>query len=282
MGKRRNTAKTGDKALYKAKLASKGHRSSGTNTKKNHSQSRYDEANDDDNDGVYDKVDRYHNQREEFLKLDGGSDSESDNDRGEETEAIMDLGVGGDDSSSDSESLSGGEDHSDMASTQNENAEISSDDDDDQENFEMEDVRDWGKRKSSYYNGDTADLEIGQEQDDAFLEEEGAKEVNAARYKDMTEDDFILSDNEEDDDGLNKLDLTKPLRDVAKLSTRDRRRVLEKQHPELLPLVLHFSSVAAKFTNETNIATEALFDGEEGAAEVRWCDTVSSVALMID
>ena len=50
----------------------------------------------------------------------------------------------------------------------------------------------WGKKKKSYYYGDTADLEIGQDEEEAYLEEEAAKEVLKARYADMEEGDFAL------------------------------------------------------------------------------------------
>lgn len=86
MGKRRNTAKTGDKAIYKSRAPANqaGHAT------------KHDD--DDDDDPMYSKVDRFHNKRdEEFLKLDGNqSDSESE----EEREAVMDLGIGGEESAS--------------------------------------------------------------------------------------------------------------------------------------------------------------------------------------
>jgi U3 small nucleolar RNA-associated protein 3 len=227
MGKKRNTAKTGDSAIYKGR----------NNVAK-------DEVKDADDDVMYDRVDRFHNEKEEeFLKLDGpANDSESD---GEKEEGVMDFDDSG------------------------EEQELSSSDDDDEEE-DMEDVRDWGKKKAAYYNGDTADLEIGQDEEDAYLEEEAAKEVQAARYKEMSEDDFVLSDNEEDkkEAGDEDVELSSA-RDVMKLSLKDKRKVLDKQHPEFLPLISYFSSVVKDLDSRTAVATGALFDGDDDNAEVR-------------
>jgi U3 small nucleolar RNA-associated protein 3 len=257
MGKKRNTAKTGDQALYKGR----------DNVIKDPP-----DVEDDDNDPMYNRVDRFHNAREEeFLKLDRttGDDSEDD---GEKEEAVMDLGVGGESSDESSHDSDGEDDvvknarHVDPDLSGEE--ELSSSDDDDEE-METEDVRDWGKKKAAYYNGDTADLEIGQDEEDAYLEEEAAKEVQAARYKEMSEDDFVLSDNEEDKKqvGDEAAELSSA-RDVMKLSLKDKRKVLDKQHPDFLPLLSHFSSVVKDLDSRTAVAAGALFDKDENA-EVR-------------
>jgi U3 small nucleolar RNA-associated protein 3 len=256
MGKKRNTAKTGDSAIYKGR----------DNVVK-------DDVKDADQDEMYDRVDRFHNAKEEeFLKLDGPAAEDSEDD-GEKEEGVMDLGVGGessDESSNDSdeeEEVVRNAKHVDSDVSGEE--ELSSSDDDDEEE-DMEDVRDWGKKKAAYYNGDTADLEIGQDEEDAYLEEEAAKEVQAARYKEMSEDDFVLSDNEEDKKQVGDEDVElSSARDVMKLSLKDKRKVLDKQHPEFLPLISYFSSVVKDLDSRTAVATGALFDGEDDNAEVR-------------
>jgi U3 small nucleolar RNA-associated protein 3 len=255
MGKKRNTAKTGDSAIYKGR----------NNVIK-------DTVKDDDNDPMYNRIDRFHNAKEEeFLKLDAGND-DSESDDGEKEEGVMDLGVGGESSD---ESDSDGEDDDDVVKNARHvdpdsgEEELSSSDDDDEEE-EMEDVRDWGKKKASYYNGDTADLEIGQDEEDAYLEEEAAKEVQAARYKEMSEDDFVLSDNEEDEkEAGDEVGELSSARDVMKLSLKDKRKVLDKQHPEFLPLLSYFSSVVKDLDSRTAVAAGALFDGDDENAEVR-------------
>lgn len=46
---------------------------------------------------------------------------------------------------------------------------------DSEEEEESEQEEGWGKKKKTYWQGDTADLEIGQEMDDALEEEEAVK-----------------------------------------------------------------------------------------------------------
>jgi U3 small nucleolar RNA-associated protein 3 len=186
----------------------------------------------------------------------------------------MDLALGGESSSSsssseetDEESVNEeGEDVRSGASEEEE--ELSSSSDEDEEEEDGEAVRDWGRKKSSYYHGDTADLEIGQDEEDAFIEEEAAKEVQAARYKEMAEDDFVLSDAEEGENGAAEATMEVAERDISKLTTKDKRKLLERQHPELLPLLAHFSNIVEDLDQVTSVATRAMFDGEEGIAEV--------------
>ena len=282
MGKsrRRNTAKTGDRALY-------GSRGAGGDAAGGRSGDHRD-----DEDAVYDEVDRYHNRKDEedYLKLGDGEDDEDDEDEYDKQEAVMDLGAGGDSSSSDE-----GDDDEDEDEGFNRKARqqrqkknraaddassSSSDDDDDDammDNMEPEDVRDWGRKKSMYYHGDTADLEIGQEKDDAYLEEEAARELQSSRYADMSEDDFALDDVEGGEKSSGSAGEKKDRRkqppataDVQrqqehlskkKLSTKEKRKYLDRQHPELLPLLSYFSDVVGDLSCRTSVATDALFFG---------------------
>ena len=146
-------------------------------------------------------------------------------------------------------------------------------------------VLNWGGRKNAYYHGDTADLEIGQEEDDADLEEEAGKEVLRERLKDMDEGGFLMSgdEGEEDDEGTEKEkkkkkkrggrgaeedeeEGTETLRSAArrpdrlsKLSRSDRIRILRSDHPELMPLVEHFrDGPVSELAGETRAALGAL------------------------
>lgn len=280
MGKKRNSAKTGDKAIYKrnaeAREAEASRRSSSSKKQKS-----------DPN--MYNDVDAFHNEQDQnFLNLerDAEDDASSESDEGEE--AVMDLGVGGESSSDDGDDDSDSDDDEDAAPLMRQ-ANVpdsdSSDDDDDEE--DMEDVRDWGRKKSDYYHGDTADLELGQDEEDAFLEEEAAKEVQAARYEEMDEDDFALSDDDDSDNENTKGKGSKAkkqkgaaaeeksttskissIRDVSKLSKKDRHKLLEKQHPGLLQILSHFSEAVQDLTERTSVATGALFgDNQETSDE---------------
>jgi hypothetical protein len=62
-----------------------------------------------------------------------------------------------------------------------------------------DDLKKWGKKKT-YWTGDTADLEIGQEMEDAEAEEEAARELQQQKSKRMKAKDFRDDLDEEDDE----------------------------------------------------------------------------------
>jgi hypothetical protein len=57
----------------------------------------------------------------------------------------------------------------------------------------------WGK-KQNYWAADTADLEIGQDMQDALDEEEAAKDLQKKRLKSINAEDFAMSDSDSNDD----------------------------------------------------------------------------------
>jgi U3 small nucleolar RNA-associated protein 3 len=293
MGKRRNTAKTGDKAIYK-----------GRSPKHDVSKKRRIGADHDDN--IYNEIDRFHHEREqeEFIRFgdaeNDGDDDHDDKDLIGNKEAVLDLGVGGDINSSDDEdgdgdddnssveqqrnakdgASGGGDSSSDSDSFSGSDSDDDDDDDDDIKNLKeqikaaSEDPRKWGKKKSMYYHGDTADLEIGQEEEDAYLEEEAAKEVQASRFQEMDEDDFVLSDHEDDPKARDvsegttvRTEKLNSLRDISKLSKKEAKKLLRKQHPEVVPMVSYFVDIVKDLRDRTDVATKALM-GDEGTAEV--------------
>ena len=233
MGKRK-TAKTGDKALYNSReqLANKF----GNKKKSN-------------DDPMYDEVDRFHNDRDQdFIRLDEESKNSDDvdEDLAGNTHSVLDLGAGGtsseeeddDDSSSDEEDRYVDKQAEDYSSSDDSD----SSDDEEEMNLLQEDPRNWGKKKSLYYHGDTADLEIGQEEDDAFLEEEAAQEIQKSRFEEMDEGDFMLSEDEQEssskmgdnrDGGASdsKYEKLQTIRDTSKLSKKETRKLLDKQFP---------------------------------------------------
>lgn len=265
--KRRNTAKTGDQSLYKSREAHNAlHR-----------------ARDSDDDQTYDRVDRFHNnQDQDYIQVVNPNEkNNSDDDDTVQEEGVMDLGLQ-DEDSDESSSSTGSDEYSEKDGVDesgsgheealgDEDSASSSDDDDDDED-EIEDVRDWGRKKSAYYHGDTGDLEIGQDEEDAYLEEDAAKEVQAARYRDMSEDDFGLSDTEEADNKgeshSTKEEKMSLSRESSKMTLKEKRRYLDKQHQEMLPLLSYFTSVIQDLNERTHIATRALLDAETETAEV--------------
>ncbi|KAL7555564.1 hypothetical protein ACA910_013040 [Epithemia clementina (nom. ined.)] len=282
---RRNTAKTGDKALYKQR--------SKTSTTK--SGTRHVNGDDDDDDAMYSKVDRFYNQadEEDYIQLtegDQNSENEDDDDEVLQQEAVLDLG-GGDVSSSDEEEKNSDtdddddeEDHvrPDLTATLSSD----SDGDDDEVDGNMDDVRNWGSKKSVYYHGDTADLEIGQEHEDAFVEEEAANEVQMARMKELSEQDFVLSsDSEGERDGSKRVvrkggaskvvkssgsstgSKLRHHRDTSSWTIQEQRTFLQEHHPEFLPLVTHFTDVIQDFEERTDVVVQAFYESPKRSAD---------------
>jgi U3 small nucleolar RNA-associated protein 3 len=245
MGKRRNTAKTGDKAVY--------------NSRSSHSSGR----------------DEKHVTDDSYLRLEESQDDASiQGSEGEEIAVkhdVMDLGIGGDSDSSDGDSSSEDEDDEGMRgnpqddAVDGENDEDSSGSDSEDDLDQPSDLRHWGNKKSSYYHGDTGDIEIGQNEEDAFDEEAAAKEVESSRFQEMDEGDFMLPDEGDDADPATSRSQSSEaqasvatVRDVSKLSTKDKRKFIKKQHPELLPLASFFSDVCKELRDTTQVATNIL------------------------
>lgn len=258
MGKKRKTAKTGDKKLYK------GRELTVSTTKKG------------DDDKMYNEIDRYHNEKdEEYISLVHAPEEHVDDDGYADKEAVLDL-AGGVSSSEEEDDGDSDNDENDIenheVSDEEAHAMSSDDDDDDDDQMEEEGVMDWGRKKSSYFGGDTADLEIGQNEEDAYLEEEAAKEVLNARYENMDEDDFMLSDyddHQEKPSNIKEIEEIQNSRDLKKLSRGAKRKLLQSHHPELIPLVTHFSHVIHDWNVRTRVVSEALFSSKDVSPQVR-------------
>ena len=266
--KRRNTAKTGDKAIYKAGASEIAKKANGS-----------------DDDAMYSKVDRFYNQRDEEDLIEMSKSQYSDEDEDDKVlyqEGVMDLGAGGmsSDDDDDDESEASIEETASQNNQTKPDMAASSDDSSSDEEEEEEDVRDWGKKKSVYYHGDTADLEIGQEEDDAFVEEEAAKEVQAARMKEMSEEDFVLSSDDEDEDkSKDKIITSKKDSGVKSARSdsgkqwniRDQRKYLNQHSPEFLPVVNHFKDLVKDFSKQTNVVVKALYEGDDENNNAKVC-----------
>jgi len=307
MGRRsRHSAKTGDQSLYK---------------NRNNTTTNQDENDDSDNDPMYDEVDRYNNklQEENYLQLDvsdkeDNSSSEEDDGITTKREGVFDLGMDdeGDSSSDDNDSSEEDEEEDDgrqtkqkdieQASSSSSDSDDNSDSEDDEEEDKTSKLFNWGTTKSSYYHGDTADLEIGQSVNDAYLEEEAGREVELARLDELDDMDFMLDDDDDGDgDGgsggseegsVEKVSskkrksksttsttsttlITKKKQTPSskKLSTKEKLKVLKSQHPELLPLITHFNNPINELNDTTLLACGALLKGGvcKGKKEAEVC-----------
>ena len=106
----------------------------------------------------------------------------------------------------------------------------------------------WGRRKSVFYNGDTADLEIGQDFEDAEDEEEAAREQQKTMYTSLADSDFFGDFLGEAPDGgkarkrsskaaPDEVQVDRVDRDLSKLSKKEKLQILLSQSPELLLLL---------------------------------------------
>jgi hypothetical protein len=251
MGRGRHTAKTGDKGIYKRREAEL-------------EASRQSSKGDD-----------FAHEDSDFLKLEVAPQASESEDELDQQEAIMDLGGGsGSSDDDDDDDSSGNEEDARLDADDDddeEQADLSSDDDQD-EALPMKNVRDWGRQKKDYYDGDTADLEIGQEEEDALVEEEAAKEIQAARLDQMKEEDFALSDDDGEEGEGDNAQLTSMSSSQARnwetLSRPQKAKILDRQHPEVLPLVNHFTGMLREWEDQTSVVTKALMEGEDAAPEV--------------
>ena len=112
------------------------------------------------------------------------------------------------------------------------------------------------------------------------MEEVAAREVQKSRFDEMDHDDFELSDDDKEEaSSEKKTQSLDKMRDIASLGQKERRKLLKLQHPELLPIVSHFASVAKRHNDSTQVATRTLLENDE-AAKVRYLCTLNQ-AFMI-
>jgi U3 small nucleolar RNA-associated protein 3 len=145
MGKGRSTAKTG------SGRGSKREEASGSSSK------RAEPAEEDqDYMRLEENVERRSKEDEEDIGLPS------------QYQEVMDLGAGDDSDDEDSSEEEDNQDEKDHANPQDDLRSDEDEDDEDSESGEEDEVtdpRNWGRKKSAYYNGDTADLEIGQDEE---------------------------------------------------------------------------------------------------------------------
>ena len=85
----------------------------------------------------------------------------------------------------------------------------------------------------------------------------------------MQEDDFVLSGDEaglsENAKANSKEIFQGALRESVELSGKEKRKLLDQQHPELIPLISHFSESIKALKNRTCIATKVLLENDSSA-----------------
>jgi len=155
MGKRRHAAKTGDKKLYLGRNAWK-------ETSDRNSQD----------------IDSFHRGRDEsFLALESNKPNTEDDDdeRFDTRQNVLDLALGDGDSIEESDDSSGGESQNEQfiarcaPSLAGSSSVDSVDNDDETQSLDQLDARKWGRKKSTYYDGDLGDLELGVQAEDVSV-----------------------------------------------------------------------------------------------------------------
>jgi U3 small nucleolar RNA-associated protein 3 len=230
------------------------------------------------------------NQVENVFDL-GLSDSDDDDD---DDESDMSQRFGDESDASSGEQGQGHSDDDKDTASESQDFDDADDNDDDSINLYDDDndpskvdVLNWGKSKKNYHGGDTADLEIGQEVEDAELEEEAGKEVLKARLQGMTEEDFMLDSQFDsvDTKGTNLQEsydiythdssshdtsyYSTKRKALSSLSNKDKVKLLKKNHPELLPLVTHFREASIRpCAEETLLVSDLLFQNKDNAKSV--------------
>mmetsp|Transcript_11287 Transcript_11287/g.14692 ORF Transcript_11287/g.14692 Transcript_11287/m.14692 type:complete len:677 (+) Transcript_11287:59-2089(+) len=180
---------------------------------------RIDENDDQENDDpMYDDIDLFHQQRDKITFDEEPEDESSDG--GDGQEAVFDLNVP--ESSSEEEEEEGDDEYSsNEQETIKKSKQTSGDDSSGSEGESNEeetgDLKSWGRSKKIYYSGDTADIEIGQDIEDALDEEEAALELQRERVKTLEARDFQGSDS--DTEGESEEDEAKSIGQQAKKAT---------------------------------------------------------------
>lgn len=306
MGKRRSrlSAKTGDKSFSKPRHSLR--------------ESTVDSKEDDD---MFDEVDAYHNKKEDkfnadFIHLDGGETSDDDNDDdgivyGREEVLGLEIPASSEDddddeSKEDDENDAGDSDEDKIPKDDSESTSTASRSDDTEDNYDdekpLDSILNWGGKKRGYYGGETVGLDSNHDMEDAYLEEQAAKEVQQARYGTMSEDDFFDSiiplegktkpreEGDYDDDGIADIvDLesptsmflledgttNKPIRNafaqknLDTLSLPEKLHILAQQSPEFIPLTQHFKSAAVElYRDNILVVAEQLLTQPNQASSV--------------
>ena len=201
---------------------------------------------------------------------DGSSDGGSDDDEAAEKHADD-----GDDSGDDDSDDDGG---SDDESSDDESAD---DDDDDESNADDGLALQWGRSKKRMYGGDVADLEIGQDVQDAYDEETAVQELIQQRNKAMRGEDFMgdygasgaaaaqtagnqtglkgsSSSSSSDSSSLRLSASSSSSSSSSALTVQDKVRLLSKLSPATVPLLEHFAAKVRDYRSRVGPATEAL------------------------
>lgn len=191
---------------------------------------------------IYDEVEKFHRTKDKILLDPTQVDEESELEESENEEVLAlpdsdDSDIEMDDEDDEEEDQS------------------SSDDENDLDDDGLPSDKAWGKNKKAFYDADVQDEDIEASDEEAEMaaaeEEKEAMMLQKRMTEKLDKNDFFAVadddeiDEEEDDDEEKKKD-TAIIKDLSKLSKREKLEILAKQSPELLPLLDEFKEKLAE------------------------------------
>ncbi|CAH2096091.1 unnamed protein product [Euphydryas editha] len=109
---------------------------------------------------------------------------------------------------------------------------------------DLPDSKAWGKKKRSYYSTDYVDQDyggFGDDEEDALMEEEEAKNIQKRLIEQLGEDDFTLNFFNKEVTKSDEKETTIKT-DISQMSKRQKIQLLEKESPEFAGLIDDFKS----------------------------------------
>ncbi|XP_057291484.1 something about silencing protein 10-like [Hydractinia symbiolongicarpus] len=183
-------------------------------------------------DYIYDDVEKFHRSKDKILLDPSKEDEESDLEENEEEEVL--ALAESDESDEDLEENNDGSDDEEDGPL-----EASTDEEDPDDGLPSEKA--WGKHKKDFYDADIDDDDIeasDEEAEIAAAEEEKEAMMLQKRMADKLDvDDFYNVEGEIGDNDFEKKQETAVVKDLSKLSKREKLEILVKESPELLPIL---------------------------------------------
>lgn len=109
---------------------------------------------------------------------------------------------------------------------------------------DLPDSKAWGKKKRSYYSTDYVDQDyggFGEDEEDALMEEEEAKNIQKRLIEQLGDDDFSLNFFNKEVTKADEKETTIKS-DISQMSKRQKLQLLEKESPEFAGLIDDFKS----------------------------------------
>ncbi|XP_053395468.1 something about silencing protein 10-like isoform X2 [Mercenaria mercenaria] len=205
----------------------------------------YEEPDPESREYIYDDVDEFHTNREKIL-LDKGYREEEELPQSDEEEVLA-L----DSEESDDEEIRNLKAQLRRVKQLEKKEALGSDLEDqsgDDEEEGLPDQKAWGSRRSKYYGDDDINMKDMEDEDaEAVLEEKEALRLQKQMAEQLDDQDFgldIFQPSQKEKESVEKEE--KIVKDLSKLSKREKLKLLKKESPELLTLIEDFKTKMAE------------------------------------